>query len=170
MPLMPRLSLMAALAFMTAAPLPALADDSNEPRVPPQLQKLYDRRQADIDAMDANKDGILQPEELQAGTDGKFKAADLNGDGVISPEEAQQAVATFETDHQDMYGNQTERKGRELEQRLDKIDANEDGIISQAEYEAYYKERYTKLDKDGDGALNVKEYETDVEEKRRRRN
>ncbi len=43
------------------------------------------------------------------------------------------------------------------EQKIAKMDTNNDGKLSAAEYSAGAKQMFTKMDKDGDGALTAQE-------------
>ena len=50
--------------------------------------------------------------------------------------------------------------GQWRQQFFDKIDANHDGIISRAEYQAFVDGRFAKLDTNGDGVVNADEVAT----------
>lgn len=132
---------------------------------PDSLARRYEKREADMKDMDANCDGILQPEELTKGRQGRFEAADANGDGVISDAEAKALALGAEKKAADLKSPETlqKRDGATTEERLKDMDADKDGQVSQAEYEAYYKARAEKLDKNKDGSLDIGEYRTDTE-------
>lgn len=153
-----------------AVPPPCTPEKKDFSDKSPSIEKKYGRRQAEIDKMDANCDGVLQADELQKGIDARFEAADADKDGVLSQAESAAIIGQFKADEQEEYGVATDKKARKLEKRLDKADANEDGKISAEEYSAYYKKRYGKLDNNKDGILDVREFETDVEDKRNRPN
>lgn len=172
---MTRIFLLAfALGFLPLVPATSLAQGqpgatTPSRAVPPSLQKLYDRRKAEMDVLDTNKDGVLSPEELAAGTKTKFDAADANKDGVITEAERKAAIGAFKQTQQKVYGGQTANKAVQLENRYEAADANKDGTVSKAEYDAYYGARYEKLDKNKDGKIDLKEYQTDTENRRKRR-
>ena len=160
---------------------PAAAEEKTEPEpcTPTEkdfsdkavsVAKKYERRQTEIDKMDSNCDGVLQPKEIQKGVDARFAAADTNKDGVISKEEAAAMVEDFKEEGQQGYGSLTDSSARKLETRLDKADKNNDGVITSDEYKKYYNDRYKKLDKNDDGILDVKEFQTDVERPKKHRN
>lgn len=82
-----------------------------------------------FDATDANKDGMLSKEELQAThqamrakhqerQDARFKAADKNGDGALSLQEADAAAR------------------EKAAQMFERLDANKDGKLTQEEMRA----------------------------------
>ncbi|MDF1794488.1 MAG: EF-hand domain-containing protein [Thalassobaculaceae bacterium] len=93
-------------------------------------------------AMDANKDGKLSAEEIEAFGAARFAKADANGDGKLSVEEMDNARAE----------QRKERFGR----MIAKLDKDGDGQLSAAEMPKR-GERMMKLDTDGDGAISLDE-------------
>ncbi|MBK7361482.1 MAG: hypothetical protein IPJ01_03990 [Micavibrio sp.] len=55
------------------------------------------------------------------------------------------------------------KRAKRLENRYQNADTNEDGKISEQEYNAYFGGRYQKFDRDGDGVISEKEYRSDSE-------
>jgi Ca2+-binding EF-hand superfamily protein len=147
---------------LLAFSVPAQAEDKKDD-VPSNIQQKYDRRAEEIKTLDKNKDGILQANELGQSVDKKFDAADANKDGVLSPEETAASLERFKAQGQETYGNMTDKRAKRLENRYQNADTNEDGKISEQEYNAYFGSRYQKFDRDGDGLITEKEYRTDVE-------
>ena len=144
---------------LTLIAMPCLADED----IPSNIQRKYDRRLEEMKALDKNKDGVLQAEELQGSVEKKFDTADTNKDGVISAEEKEAAIGSFKSQGQETYGNTTDKKAKRLENRYNNADANEDGQVSKQEYDAYFGGRYQNFDRNGDGVITEKEYRSDVE-------
>lgn len=99
-----------------------------------------------FDAIDANHDGYITFDELQAYMQshrghhghGGLKALDKDGDGKISREEAAAAPR--------------------LAENFDKIDTNHDGFLTrdelQAAHQAMARAHWAKIDTDGDGKIS----------------
>lgn len=130
--------------------------------IPDSKKDNFAQRAADMQAMDTNCDGILQPEELDKGAARKFGEADTNRDGVISESEAAAMVDRFKAQPQPP-GTIVDRHAKTLESNLSKMDKNGDGKISSEEYGAFYTSRYKKQDKNKDGSIDLTEYKTDTE-------
>ncbi len=97
-----------------------------------------------FDRMDANGDGEISTEEIEARDDARkahraqmMAEADANGDGSVSREEF------------DAF-----REAKRAERNPDK---NGDGVVDRAEFVAKAEERFDKLDKNGDGVLSEDE-------------
>ena len=134
------------------------------------LDKKYGQRQAEIDKMDANCDGVLQPEEMQKGVEARFAAADTNKDGVLSEEESAAIVEQFRTEAQQENAAAANRGSQKLKNLLGKVDKDGDGNISAEEYKGFYGDRYRQFDQNGDGGVDVKEFRSDTEKNRIERN
>lgn len=145
---------------------PAEVDYSEKPE---SLVRKYEQRQADIEGIDVDCNGILDSKEREAARKNKFKDADINNDGTITPIEAQAILGGVQKQNEEKETSEllTERRVKKMQSRLNTMDANEDGKISQSEYDDYYKARDEKLDRDGDGKLDITEYRTDTEHKKR---
>ena len=147
------------------------SDQANREGLPYSLQKLYALRLPSFTAADLDCDGFLDGKEIKAMVDAKFDAADTNRDGVISEAEAQGVIGDFEESAASNGSNViVAPRATTLKHRLAAMDADQDGVITRAEFEAYYQARYQKLDRDGDGRLDITEYQTDDEDNRRLRN
>lgn len=127
------------------AGLPAMAQDAGP-------------RSAEVFAeLDADGDGALSLEELQAGRGGdRFAQADTDGDGTITRDE--------------MLAQVTERAEAGVDRFFDRFDADEDGAVTQEEIaearEAQNEERrarmaeriFERMDADGDGTVSEEEF------------
>lgn len=109
-------------------------------------------------AHDKNGDGKLQRSELPERMQGLFDRGDLNKDGVLTMDEirklaaAEQASRTRQQDPDTAYRQRTEAMVMRVVPTLVALDANHDGVISEAEIRnaaAVLK----SLDKNNDGQL-----------------
>lgn len=118
-----------------------------------------DRERPAFSELDANSDGEVSQEELvtfrTAKAAERFEAADINGDGALSAEEI---AARGEREA-------SERSTRRANKMIERLDANEDGLLQQAEITVRMNsndrmtERFTGADTDGSGGLSEAEME-----------
>lgn len=139
------------------------------------------RMQERFDAVDANKDGALDPQELQAarGKHGaqsgaeRIKRLDKNGDGKIAKDEApapmQKHFDAIDT-NKDGYADAEELKAAR-DKRMHKggpgqgpragmlgpVDADGDGKVSQAEFTSTAQSWFKRMDANNDGAVTKEE-------------
>lgn len=108
-----------------------------------------------FDEIDADKDGKVTEAELAAFRAARFAAADADGSGGLSAEE----LAAFRAAQ--MAKRQSEMAGRMLE----RLDADNDGQLSEAEFAAAGGKRnpFGRADTDGDGAVSKAEAEAMVQ-------
>lgn len=100
-----------------------------------------------FDKMDTNGDGLISAAEHAAGATAKFAKMDLDGSGTT---DADEIVAA----HEQM------RKDREAEmaaEKVRKLDANGDGVVSSAEFGGAMQARFANADADKDGNLSKDE-------------
>lgn len=129
---------------LVATSLPAVAQDGGEgPRGPrgPMIQ---------FEAMDANNDGKITQDEIDAHAAARFAETDTNGDGTISIEEM---VARMTTER-------AERIQKGAERMIERRDANNDGVLSADEMGPRNGNRmFERLDANSDGAITKEEME-----------
>ncbi len=90
---------------------------------------------------DADGDGLITAEEIDARTARLFDEADADGDGALSADELS------------AYREERRRQWREENDP----DRNKDGVISFAEHQDAAKARFERLDENGDGVLDEDE-------------
>lgn len=129
--------------------------------------------------MDQNGDGKITAAEYASGSKEMFSKMDSDKDGQVT-------AAEMDAAHQSMMknkghakewkeGDATDEKmadkkaydpsgtGKSMpkmmssEQKIAKMDTNNDGKLSAAEYTAGSKQMFSKMDKDGDGSLTAQE-------------
>lgn len=105
--------------------LNTLAEQVNMPLIKAEFQKI-----------DANKDGLLIPGEMQAYQEKRFNELDRNKNGVLDEKELEQ--------------DQTKM--------FEKADKNKDGKITRQESDLQFKEYLNEMDSNKDGKVSEKEY------------
>lgn len=113
-----------------------------------QAQQINDR--PDFATLDVNSDGQLTQDELAAAGAARFATIDTDGNGTISVEElATQAE-----------GRAADRAARVL----GRLDANEDGVLSQDELPQRDGRRMTRMfdrvDANDDGTISEEEFDS----------
>ena len=93
--------------------------------------------------VDANGDGSITQEEVDAFRADKVSAVDTNGDGALSIEE-------FDTIYREMTRSRMVRAFQSL-------DADGDGIISSDEMDSRFGAIVKRMDRNGDGALSTED-------------
>lgn len=108
------------------------------------------RERPDFATLDANGDGALTLEEMQAHGKAHFADMDTDGDGALSVAELAASGAE----------RATERAAR----MIARFDANEDGLLQQDEMPSRGERRaaqmFDRVDADGDGVISAEEFET----------
>lgn len=106
----------------------------------------------DFEAMDADNDGKITREELEAHRSAEFDARDTDNDGFLSPEEMSAAILA----------KMNERMSRKVAKMVERHDSDGDGRLSKEEM-SQSKHRggdfFDRLDEDGDGAISAEEME-----------
>jgi Ca2+-binding EF-hand superfamily protein len=125
----------AGFAALAGAAGLALAQNNATPREPHGLFQA-----------DANNDGTLTRQEFDAGRDATFARLDANNDGALSREEMR---AMRE-------GHRGHRRGGGMH-GLTRADANNDGNITRDEFLARPLEHFDRLDANDDGVISAAE-------------
>ena len=97
-----------------------------------------------LQAVDTNGDGVVSKEEFVAKRSEKFGDADVDGSAGLSLEE-------FTVMHEK---REAERRARRVQHRFERLDANDDGIVDEAELAAKADKMFGRLDANDDGALS----------------
>lgn len=103
-----------------------------------------------FEEIDANADGKVTKDEIQAHFKARFDAADTDKDGKLSPEEMQAAAET----------RRAERMAQRSARMLEKFDADGDGALSFEEMPGQAGragQMFDRADADGDGAITKDE-------------
>ncbi|MEM1003834.1 MAG: EF-hand domain-containing protein [Pseudomonadota bacterium] len=111
-----------------------------------------DRMPASFQELDANNDGQVTQEEIQAHRNQRFSAADTNGDGQLSVEEMQAAAQQSANDR--------------VAKMFERQDANGDGFLSEDELPKPRRadKMFDRIDADNSGGISEQEF-TDAREK-----
>ena len=97
----------------------------------------------DFEQVDANGDGTITQDEMLAAAGDRFQDADSDGDGIVSLDEFTAAEELLEK----------QRRQARAERMFDRLDANDDGELTQDELETSVAERFDRMDRNGDGEL-----------------
>jgi Ca2+-binding EF-hand superfamily protein len=97
-----------------------------------------------LDRLDTDKDGKISKAEFAAQSAERFARMDANGDGKIDATERSVAA----------------EGGRRAGRGMDRLDADGDGVITRAEYDARTGQRFARLDTNGDGFIDAAERQT----------
>lgn len=103
--------------------------------------------------LDTNGDRKLAFSEIEAGRAKLFDRLDANRNGVLDPQEVQAAVDRAKS----ATGGSAGAQLADLQQRKAMMDRNGDGKISRDEFANFIPERLVKADIDGDRALSLRE-------------
>jgi hypothetical protein len=128
--------------------------------------------------MDKDGDGKITAAEHAAGVKEMFSKMDTNKDGQVTSTEMDamhepmkdKGHATARTEggpneqqmadkkaYDDTGAGKSMPKTMSSEQKIAKMDTNNDGKLSTAEYNAGAKQMFSKMDQDGDGSLTAQE-------------
>lgn len=99
---------------------------------------------------DTNGDGTISLDEVRAADAERFSDADASGDGFISKDE----LAAFGESKRE-----ERREGRQ-DRRFDRLDANDDGLISAAEHANRETPRFDRADANNDGLVTREEIDS----------
>lgn len=114
---------------------------------------------------DANKDGKITMQEAETAHAAKFTAMDLNKDGFIDASEAQKAKKERWEKMKERHADKADGKGMHGHKgghgMMEKADANKDGKITKAEYDAVAMGKGAFEDKDfnKDGVIDKADWD-----------
>lgn len=119
-----------------------------------------DRERPSFSELDLNGDGQLSQEELRAPAAARFAEADTNGDGALSVDELQAQASE----------RMAERIANRAERMLERRDANGDGLLQQSELQEGRDGRgFARIDSDEDGFISEAEFDAAREAMKDRR-
>lgn len=104
-----------------------------------------------IEKMDTDKDGAVSTDEFKAHRAEIFSAADSNGDGSLSGDEFAAMAKAMQEKREEAMKMAREKK---RQNHFNKMDADGDGKISQAEFDAGGEHRFNRMDNNDDGKLD----------------
>jgi hypothetical protein len=108
------------------------------------------------EAMDTNKDGIVQRAEWR-GTDRAFRNEDWNGDGVLSGDEVRQGARRQNWSQDWNRDGRVDNLDAQILQRFRGYDMNTDNRVARSEWPGD-QPLFTRLDTTRDGYLSIQEY------------
>lgn len=101
---------------------------------------------------DKDGDGFVTKEEFAAGRDVIFSQIDANSDGVLDQAELDKAHEAFRQRMSEA-GKQPKPEGEHRARFMKRLDTDEDGKITAAEFSAAGERMFAKLDDNTDGKL-----------------
>lgn len=101
--------------------------------------------------MDADGDGMVTAAESGTAARDMFSRADGDGDGRVTAAEMQAA-------HADKAGD-SGKTAQDFNEKIRKMDGNNDGGVSADEFAATAREKHDKADADGDGNVSRAEFD-----------
>ncbi|MGD9471303.1 MAG: EF-hand domain-containing protein [Novosphingobium sp.] len=109
--------------------------------------------------MDANGDGVINDADREARKGARFDALDSDGNGVLSREEfaAGQGMRGHGKGKDDMGRGKHDQMRGHGGKMMERADANGDGSVSKAEFDAAHMAMFDKADANGDGMVTDKE-------------
>jgi len=109
----------------------------------------------DFSAMDANGDAVITRAEFDAYGADRFLAADADGSGDVTLEELKAQMAANAGDD----GRKGQRRARGMERAFSHLDADDDGKLTLAEFQANERggKMFERLDADGNGEISAAE-------------
>lgn len=126
------------------------------------LPAFADKGHGMFERADTDGDGFVTKVEFDAGRDGMFTRIDANKDGILTQEEMQAAREAWRAkmskpanDNQTQSQAQTETDPAKKRHGgfMKRLDTNEDGQISAAEFAAGGEKMFAKLDVNADGKI-----------------
>lgn len=164
------------LAACAAFAFPAAAGaQQDRPQGDVTLSEVQARAAERFAALDGNKDGRVTQAEITAAREARmaerqarrFDRLDANDDGAVSEAEMQAARAARQAKRAERQDGESARRGRGQRGAMrggrgigggfDRLDANDDGAVTLAEYTAPMTQRFERVDADNNGTLTQAE-------------
>ena len=126
------------------------------------LPAFADKGHGMFERSDADGDGFITKVEFNAGRDSMFTTIDANKDGILTQEEMQAARDAWRAkmgkpanDNHDQAQNQTGSDPAKKKHGgfMKRLDTNQDGQVSTAEFAAGGEKMFAKLDANADGKI-----------------
>jgi Ca2+-binding EF-hand superfamily protein len=108
---------------------------------------------ARFEALDANGDGKISPDEHSAAAARMFEKMDENGDGKVTASEMEAAKQKMLADR----GMKGPKSPMSAADKIKTIDTNGDGVLSADEHAAGAKAMFDRMDTNDDGTLSKAE-------------
>jgi EF-hand domain pair len=143
-----KLLVIPASALLLAAP--ALAAPGDTPTAP--ATERPSRGNSGIMRYDANKDGVVDRTEWQAGQEARFKRLDANNDGKLTQDELFARTPAV--------GNSVLPSDRQVERQsayFQRLDTNKDGVVTVQEFMAQADRNFARCDVNKDGRTDTAE-------------
>ncbi len=115
--------------------------------------------------MDTNKDGSVSREEFQAHQNKRFAGVDGNNDKSLTLEEF---AAHAEKMKEERKKAIEKAKQARMKKMFDALDANGDGKVSQAEFDAKGDRTFIRMDNNDDGVLNKDDHKRKMMQRHKR--
>ncbi|WP_343345681.1 hypothetical protein WJT74_00715 [Sphingomicrobium sp. XHP0239] len=178
---MKKMTLMLA-ATALAIPAAAAAQPNNRaPQGDVTLEQMQQRSAERFQRLDRNGDGQVSKAEMEAQRearrDARFARMDTNNDGALTQAELEAARDQRQQMRGERRGDRAERRGQRGMRGMrmgrgggfDRLDANGNGSITLAEFQAPQVERFQRIDTDNDGTLTQAERQAAREQMRANR-
>ena len=101
---------------------------------------------------DANKDGVVDKAEWNAGQEARFRSLDTNRDGRLTQEELFARTPAIGTSVLP-----SDRQAQRQSTYFQRIDSDRDGTVSLAEFMAQADRNFARCDRDGNGRTDAAE-------------
>ncbi len=169
-------------AFLAGVSLAQAADPQAAKNIGPRLAEALKQTPAEfMQRYDANKDGVLTPDEVPPFLKKTFDRADTNGDGKLDEQEVTALLRQLRKRFAEMQASKGDsaragavragiaQAGKKLGPRLvealtqtpgefmQRYDANKDGVLSRDEVPPFLKAMFDRVDTNGDGKLDEQE-------------